>query len=75
MRLQILALTNLARGCGQMMIELRPLTALIALMTGVASGLVEGESAPITPTGLAILTMLRSGISSMMPTDLSSMMS
>ena len=58
-----------------MMIELRPLTALIALITGVASGLVEGESAPITPTGLAITTISRSGSSSMTPTDLSSNMS
>lgn len=57
------------------MIEFRPFTAEIALITGVASGFVEGHSAPITPMGLAILTMLRSGISSMTPTDLSSMMS
>ena len=61
-RSQISLLVSLARGCGAMMIELRPLTALIALITGVASGLVEGDSAPITPTGLAILTMLRAGI-------------
>jgi hypothetical protein len=57
------------------MIELRPLTAEIALMTGVASGLVVGASAPMTPIGLAILTIWRSGSSSMMPTDLSPMMS
>ena len=36
---------------------------------------IEGESAPITPTGLAILTRLRSRSSSITPTDLSSMMS
>ena len=54
-------LVSLARGCGAMTIALRPLTALIALITGVASGLVEGESAPITPTGLAKTTMFRSG--------------
>ena len=55
-----------------MMMEFLPLTAEIALITGVASGLVEGLKAPITPTGLAILAMLRSGSSSMTPTDLSS---
>ena len=57
---QINLLVSLARGCGATMIELRPLTAAIALITGVASGLVEGDSAPITPTGLAILIKLRS---------------
>mmetsp|Transcript_7017 Transcript_7017/g.22223 ORF Transcript_7017/g.22223 Transcript_7017/m.22223 type:complete len:257 (+) Transcript_7017:787-1557(+) len=69
------ALVFCARGCGAMMMELRPLTAAMDLMTGVASGLVEGDSAPITPTGLAILTTPRSGSSSITPTDLSSMMS
>ena len=57
------------------MMALRPLTAEIALMTGVASGLVEGDRAPMTPTGLAILIILRTGSSSITPTDLSLMMS
>jgi len=43
-----------ARGWGAMITELRPFTEEIALMTGVASGLVDGDSAPMTPTGLAI---------------------
>ncbi len=54
-RSQINLLVSLARGWGATMIELRPFTAEIALITGVASGLVEGDKAPITPTGLAIL--------------------
>ena len=57
------------------MMALRPLTAEMALITGVASGLVDGDNAPMTPTGFAIFTMLRSGISSITPTDLSPMMS
>ena len=36
------------------MMELRPLIAEMALITGVASGLVDGDSAPITPTGYSI---------------------
>ena len=54
-----------------MTMALRPFTALMLLMTGVASGFVEGDSAPITPTGLQILMILRSRSSSMIPTDLS----
>ena len=38
---------NFARGCGAMTMALRPFTALMLFMTGVASGLVEGDSAPI----------------------------
>src|SRR3546814_9172158 len=53
-RSTIILLVSLARGCGATMIELRPLTAPIALMTGVASGLVVGDNAPLTPIGLAI---------------------
>ena len=71
----IILLVSFALGCGATTMALRPFTALIALITGVASGLVDGESAPITPTGLAILTILRSTSSSIIPTDLSSMMS
>ena len=48
---------------------------LVALITGVASGLVDGANAPITPMGLEILMIARSGISSRIPTDLSLMMS
>ena len=37
---------NLARGCGAMTIAFRPFTALMLLITGVASGLVEGDRGP-----------------------------
>ena len=53
-----------------MMMALRPLIAIIALLTGVAPGLVEGVMAQTTPTGLAYLMMPRFLSSSMMPTDL-----
>src|SRR5512139_1380863 len=56
-------------GDAAMMTALRPLTAIIALLTGVAPGLVEGVIAHTTPTGLAYLTMPRVLSSSMMPTD------
>ncbi len=53
-----------------MMMALRPFIAIIALLTGVAPGLVEGVIAQTTPTGLAYFTMPRFLSSSMMPTDL-----
>jgi hypothetical protein len=56
-------------GEAAMMIAFRPLTAIIALFTGVAPGLVEGVMAQTTPTGLAYFTIPRSGSSSTMPTD------
>ena len=59
-----------AVGGGAMMMALPPFSAIMALLTGVADGLVEGVMAPTTPTGLAYLTMPFSGISSMMPVDL-----
>ena len=52
-----------------MTIALPPFSAIIALLTGVADGFVEGVTAPTTPTGLAYLTIPFSGISSMMPVD------
>src|SRR3546814_19978473 len=52
------------------MIALRPLIAIIALLTGVAAGLVEGLTAPTTPTGLAYLTMPFARSSSITPTVL-----
>ena len=55
-------------GEAAMMMALRPLIANIALLTGVAPGLVEGVIAATTPTGLAYLTMPRAVSSSMMPT-------
>src|SRR3546814_19041218 len=70
-RSTIILLVSLARGCGATMIELRPLTALIALMTGVASGLVVGDTAPNTPIGFAIFQIFRSGSSSITPTAFS----
>ncbi len=59
-----------ADGGGAMMMALPPFSAIIALLTGVADGLVDGVRAPTTPTGLAYLTMPFSGICSMMPVDL-----
>src|SRR3546814_11321960 len=70
-RSTLILLVILARGCGATMIELRPLTALIALITGVASGLVVGDNAPTPPIGFAIFTVLRSGSSSISPPDVS----
>ena len=57
------------------MIALRPLTAIIALFTGVAAGFVEGVTAPTTPTGFAYFTSPSSGRSSMIPTLLTRMRS
>ena len=51
-----------------MTMALRPLSAIIALFTGVAAGLVDGVTAPTTPTGFAYLTSPSSGSSSMTPT-------
>src|SRR3546814_17392408 len=62
-RSTIILLVSLARGCGATMIELRPLTALIALMTGVDSGVVVGANETITPIGFALFTMLSLGSS------------
>src|SRR3546814_12533807 len=59
-RSTLILLVSLARGFGATLIELRPLTALIALMSGVASGVVVGDNSPIPPIGFAILTLLRS---------------
>jgi len=47
---------------------LRPLIAIIALLTGVAPGLVDGVMAQTRPTGLAYLTMPRALSSSTIPT-------
>src|SRR5262245_2948975 len=55
---------------GAMTMALPPLIAIMALLTGVAEGLVEGVTAATTPTGLAYLTRPFSGTSSMMPVDL-----
>ena len=43
-------------GEGATTMALRPLSAIIALLTGVAEGLVEGVTAPTTPTGFAYFT-------------------
>jgi hypothetical protein len=64
------AVAAYAVGGGATMIALPPLSAIIALLTGVAFGLVDGVIAATTPTGFAHLTMPRSGNSSMMPVDL-----
>ena len=51
----------LARGCGAKMMALRHFKAGKALAGKVASQFVTGVSAPITPTGLAILISLFPG--------------
>ena len=48
---------------------LRPLRALRVLLSGVAMGLVEGVTAPTTPTGRAISTKPCSGSSRIMPQE------
>src|SRR6056297_241352 len=55
-------------GEGAMMTAFRLLRANMALLTGVAVGLVEGVTAATTPTGLAYLTMPFLGSSSITPT-------
>ena len=57
-------------GLGAIITALAPLTAIIALLTGVADGLVDGATAATTPTGLAYLTMPSALSSSMTPTVL-----
>ena len=51
------------------MTALRPLSALMILLAGVAAGLVDGVMAATTPTGRAISMMPRSGYSAITPTD------
>ena len=41
-------------GDGAKITALRPFNAIITLLAGVAPGLVDGQIAPTTPTGLAI---------------------
>ena len=55
-------------GDGAMTIAFAPLRAIIALLTGVAAGFVDGVTAPTTPTGFAYLTSPSAGASSMTPT-------
>ena len=47
------AVVDQPAGEGAMITALRPLSAIIALLMGVAAGLVEGVIAATTPTGLA----------------------
>ena len=55
-------------GDGAMMTALPPFKAIMDLLTGVAAGLVDGQTAPTTPTGLPYFTIPRSGRSSITPT-------
>ena len=50
------------------MIPLRPLRALIVLLKGVATGLVDGTTAPTIPTGRAISIKPFSGYFAITPT-------
>ena len=56
------------RGWGLKMIASRQMIASIALIKGVASGLVQGMIAPTTPTGFTIRVRPFSGHSSTTPT-------
>ena len=49
----VLAVVAQPAGEGAMTAALRPFSAIIALLTGVAEGLVEGVIAATTPTGFA----------------------
>ena len=55
-------------GDGARMIAFLHFKALMTLFKGVATGLVEGTIAPITPTGLAISIRPFCELSSMIPT-------
>ena len=57
-------------GEGATMTALRPLSALMILLIGVAAGLVDGVTAQTTPTGRAISVMPFAGSSEITPTDL-----
>jgi len=59
-------------GEGATITALRPLSALMILLAGVAAGLVEGVIAHTTPTGRAISTSPRNASSPITPTDLAS---
>src|SRR6187200_3416631 len=56
-------------GDGEMITALRPLSAISALLAGVADGFVDGQTAATTPIGLAYSVMPSSGSSAMTPTD------
>ena len=56
-------------GDGATMTALRPFSALMILLAGVAPGLVDGVIAQTTPTGRAISTRPFSGYSAITPTD------
>ncbi len=55
---------------GAMITALRPFKAIITLLAGVAAGLVDGVTAPTTPTGLAISVIPFSPSTLITPTDL-----
>lgn len=57
-------------GEGAMMTALRPFRAIITLLAGVAAGLMDGVTAPTTPTGLAICVIPFPSSTPMTPTDL-----
>src|SRR5215217_7999701 len=57
-------------GEGATMTALRPFKAIITLLAGVAAGLVDGVTAPTTPTGLAIDVIPFSSSTLTTPTDI-----
>ena len=59
-------------GDGAKITALRPFNAIITLLAGVAPGLVDGQIAPTTPTGLAISIKPFSSSTLITPTDLAS---
>ena len=69
-RRTVSAVVRWPAGDGATITALPPLSAIMALLTGVAAGLVDGQTAPTTPTGLPYFTRPRSGSSSIAPTVL-----
>ena len=70
MKSTVLVVVPAPAGLGATITALRPFSAIIALLMGVAAGLVEGAMAATTPTGLAYLTIPLALSSSMTPTVL-----
>jgi hypothetical protein len=62
---------RLARGCGLMTIELRPLTEISALPSAVDVGLVVGMMPAMIPLGVPTSTMPVFSSRERMPTDFS----
>ncbi len=75
MKSTAILLLFLLLGWGAKITALPPLRMEMALLAGVAVGLVTGVRAPITPAGLAYFRMPFDGSSSISPTDLAPLIS